>query len=327
MTARRIVLSLASVAAVLGLLSTLHKTASPTLSIATGNPSGVYYPLGGGLASIWSKSLPDINIKAEVTAGSVTNLIQVARGESEVGFTQGDSFTDAIEGKGKFPEPLPLAVLAKLYPNVVHLVTVKGSGIESFSDLRGHKVSVGPPGSGNAVTAWNILRALGFSEADIVVREINYAETTNGLKDGTIDAGFIAAGIGVAAIVELSAARDVALVPFSDEEMAAISARIPAYSAFSVPPGIYRGIDEPVQTPSLWNLLVVNETMDEEVAYRLVAALFENRRSLESISKVARFFTPETAADVGDLPLHPGARRYYDEVLSAPPAASQPPHP
>lgn len=309
------------------LLVATFALATQTLSLATGNPSGLYYPLGGGLASIWSKHVPGVNIKAEVTAGSVTNLIQVAKLESDAGFAQGDSVADAIAGTGSFPHPMPLKILGKMYPNVVHLVTVEGSGIESMKDILGKKISVGPPGSGNAVTAWNILDALGIGEDDFVVRQLNYAETANGLKDGTIDAGFIAAGIGVAAIVELSAARDVALVPFSDEEMAAISARIPAYSAFSVPPGIYRGIDEPVQTPSLWNLLVVNETMDEEVAYRLVAALFENRRSLESISKVARFFTPETAADVGDLPLHPGARRYYDEVLSAPPAASQPPHP
>ena len=288
---------------------------SPTLSIATGNPSGLYYPLGGGLASIWSKHLDDINIKAEVTAGSVTNLIQVAKAESDVGFTQGDAATDAVLGRGRFKKPLPISLLAKLYPNVVHLVTVRGSGIESVSDIRGRRVSVGPPGSGNAVTAWNILAALGIERDEFIVRQLNYTETTNGLKDGTIDAGFIAAGLGVAAVVELSVARNVRLIPFSDDEIAAITSRIPAYSPFSVPPGIYRGVDSPIQTPSLWNLLVVHDDMDPDLAYRLLECFFAYRQELEKISRVAQFFAPETAAAVGSMPLHPGAQRYYGNAL------------
>ena len=294
-----------------------------TLSFATGNPAGIYYPLGGGLSSIWSRHVPGVNMKAEVTAGSVTNLIQIAKHESDVGFSQGDSVADAVVGAGRFPRPMPLAVLGRMYPNVVHLVTIDGSGVDSVEDLKGRRVSMGPPGSGNSVTAWKILDALGITEDEFTVRQLNYAETTNGLKDGTLDAGFIAAGIGVAAVVELAVARKVKLVPFSDQEMDVISAAIPAYTAFSVPPGIYRGVDEPVQTPTLWNMLVVHEEMDEELAYRLLSAIFEYRPDLENISQVARFIEPENAADVGTLPLHPGARRYYEELLGSPSRASR----
>ena len=286
-----------------------------TLSFATGNPSGIYYPLGGGLASIWSRYVDGINIKAEVTAGSVTNLVQVAKHESHVGFAQGDSVADAVAGQGRFPYALPVAILGKMYPNVVHLVTIKGSGITSVEDLKGKKVSVGPPGSGNFVTAWNILNALEITESDFTVRQLNYSETSNGLKNGTIDAGFIAGGLGIAAVVELAVTRKLVLVPFTDEEMKKVSAHISAYTAFSVPPGIYRGIDEPVQTPTLWNLLVVHREMDEDVAYRLIKALFDFRASLENISQVARFIVPESAASIGSLPLHPGAKLYYDEIL------------
>ena len=287
-----------------------------TLSIATGNPSGIYYPLGGGLASIWSRNLNGVNIKAEVTAGSVTNLIQVAKLESEVGLSQSDSVFDAVEGRGKFPRPLPLAVLGKLYPNVVHLVTIAGSGIETVRDLRGRKVSVGPPGSGNAVTAWNILQALDISEDDFVVRQLNYTETSNGLKDGTIDAGFIAAGVGVAAVRELAIARNIELVSFADSEIDSIKTTTPAYSGFSIPAGIYKGVDSPVQTPTMWNLLVVNQNMSTDLAYNLIKAVFDYRKYLLSISQVVSFITHETAIDVGFLPMHPGAERYYDEILA-----------
>ncbi len=288
-----------------------------TLSMATGNPSGIYYPLGGGLASIWSRHVDGVNMKAEVTAGSVTNLVQIAKLESEIGFSQGDSVVDAVAGTGKFPEPMPLKVLGKMYPNVVHLLSIAGSNILSVEDIKNKRVSVGPPGSGNAVTAWNILHALGISEDDFVVRQMNYTETTNGLKDGTLDAGFIAVGIGGSAVVELAMARKIRLVPFSDEEMAEITRQFPAYTAFSVTPGIYRGVDAPVQTPTLWNLLVVNESMSDDLAYRLIATLFDRKAELVNISSVANFIIPETAAAIGDLPLHPGAKRYYDELFAS----------
>lgn len=286
-----------------------------TLSIATGNTNGLYYPLGGGLASIWSRHVDGVNMKAETTAGSVTNLIQVAKGESEVGFTQADALAAALAGSGRFPEPMPLASLGKLYPNVVHLVTIRSTGIESVHDLRGRRVSVGPPGSGNAVTAWNVLEAMGIGEADFTVRQLNYAQMSNGLKDGTLDAGFIAGGVGMPAVVEIGVSRDMVLVPFSEDEIATIIRSEPAYSGFRVPPRVYRGVDEPVLTPTLWNLLVVAGTMEEGLAYDLTRTMLERREDLENISGVASFITPSSARDVGDFPLHPGARRYFDEVL------------
>ena len=285
-----------------------------TLSIATGNTNGLYYPLGGGLASIWSRHVDGVNMKAETTAGSVTNLIQVAKGESEVGFTQADALAAALTGSGRFPEPMPLASLGKLYPNVVHLVTIRSTGIESVHDLRGRRVSVGPPGSGNAVTAWNVLEAMGIGESDFTVRQLNYAQMSNGLKDGTLDAGFIAGGVGMPAVVEIGVSRDMVLVPFSEDEIATIVRSEPAYSGFHVPPGTYRGVEEPVLTPTLWNLLVVSRAMEEGLAYDLTRTMLERREDLESISGVASFITPASARDVGDFPLHPGARRYFDEV-------------
>ena len=191
-----------------------------TLSIATGNTNGLYYPLGGGLASIWSRHLDGVNMKAETTAGSVTNLIQVAKGESEVGFTQADALAAALAGTGRFPEPMPLMSIGKLYPNVVHLVTVRSTGIESVHDLRGRRVSVGPPGSGNAVTAWNVLESMGIGESDFTVRQLNYAQMSNGLKDGTLDAAFIAGGVGMPAVVEIGVSRDMVIVPFTEDERA-----------------------------------------------------------------------------------------------------------
>ncbi len=283
------------------------------LSIATGNPSGTYYPFGGGLASLWSKHIDGMVMKAEVTGASVTNIIQVAKGESEVAITQADVAMDAVQGSGKFPEKLTVSALHTLYPNLVHLVTADNSDIQSVQDIKGKVISIGAPGSGNASATLKILEALGISTDEFTVRNLNYVGTASALKDGHIDAGFIVGGIGLAAMVELSLTRDIRLIPFSDDDMAAIHSKYPAFTAFSVPSGTYKGMEEAVQTASLWNLLVVHDDLPEETAYQMVETTFAYQEALQDIAPVARFMTKENATSLPGIPIHPGALRYFQQ--------------
>lgn len=297
------------------------------LALATGTTAGVYYPLGGAMASRWTRDVPGIVVKAEVSAGSVTNLIQVANGESDIGFGQADAVADAIRGTGRFPEPLPLAVLGRIYPNVVHLLSVAGRGVASVPDLRGKRVSLGPPGSGNEVTARNVLRAVGIGEEDFRVRQMNYNQSINGLKDGTLDAMFLAAGLGVSSVTELGLTRDLVLVPFTPEEIGAVEAENAAYQGLAVPPGVYRGVDAPTLTPSLWNLIVVHRDLPETVARELVASVLAGREEFRSVTRNADFIRIENLDAVGDLPLHPGAGAFFAEERARrglPPAGSPP---
>ena len=144
--------------------------ADRTLSIATGGPAGLYYPFGGGMASVWSKQLTDVNVKAEVTGGSITNVTQVARMESDLGIAMADVTTDAFLGQGLFEQALPLRVLYTAYPNIVHILTLEGSGINTVADLRGKRVAMGAQGSGTAVAAPNVLPGLGVQLDDIAPR-------------------------------------------------------------------------------------------------------------------------------------------------------------
>lgn len=283
-----------------------------TYSIATGSPSGIYYPFGGGLAALWSDHSERINMKAEVTNGSVTNLIQVAKGESEAGISQADAFYAAREGRGKFPEALPVSVLFALYPNLVHLIVPADSDIRTVADLRGRRVSIGAPGSGNMVTAKNILSALGIPLDALDVYHLSYTETAYALKDGGIDAGFIVGGIGVAVVTELALTRPIRLIAFSDTDIAALHAAFPAYAAFSVPEGLYAGMEEPVQTVSLWNFLVVNRSLPDPLAYELTRIAFEQNAALRAIAYPAKFTTAENTRRYAWEFLHPGAKAYFE---------------
>jgi TRAP transporter TAXI family solute receptor len=283
-----------------------------TFAIATGGPAGLYYPFGGGMASIWSRELPHVNVKAEVTGGSVTNVIQVARKESELGIAMADVVTDAYLGSGRFPEPLPLRVLFTSYPNIVHILTLEGSGIESVADMRGKRVSLGAAGSGTAIAAENVLTGLGIAISDIAAAYLSFAETTSALKDGTIDAGFVVGGLGLAAVTELSVTRDLHLVALSDDEVDRLGRQFPAYSEAVIPADTYNGVTRDLQALGIWSAVVVHADVPAALAYELTCTIYRNKDALLKVSPVARAMTIENIHRLPAVPLHEGTQAYLD---------------
>lgn len=281
-----------------------------TFAIATGGTAGMYYPFGGGLASIWSKEVPGVNAKAEVTGGSVTNVIQVARQESELGIAMADVIADAYTGQGRFPEPLPLRVLFTIYPNVVHILTLKENGIRSVEDMRGRRVSLGAAGSGTAVAAENVLTGLDVALTDLSPIFLNFGETTSALKDGTIDAGFVVGGLGLAAVTELAVTRNLHLVALSEQEIARLHARFPTYSGFDIPANTYDKVDHPVAALGIWSAVVVHETFPEELAFAMTCTVYRYRQRLLSVAPVASAMDHSTLNMLPMVPLHPGSARY-----------------
>ena len=285
-----------------------------TFSIATGGTAGLYYPFGGGMASIWSEHLPDVNVKAEVTGGSVTNVVQVARQESEFGLAMADVVTDAFLGQGRFPEPLPLRVLLNAYPNIVHILTLADSGVTTVADLRGKRVSLGASGSGTAIAAENVVTGLGVALDELSAAYLNFGETTSALKDGTIDAGFVVGGLGLAAVTELAVTRDLVLVPLSDADLVTLQNKFPAYAGYQIPGDTYNGIPQPVQALGIWSAVVVHESMPEALAYRLTCTLFAHKEVLLGVSPVAEDMSVANLTKLAAMPLHPGTQRYLQTV-------------
>ncbi|HTE95790.1 MAG TPA: TAXI family TRAP transporter solute-binding subunit, partial [Bradyrhizobium sp.] len=178
-----------------------------TMSIGTGGTGGVYYPLGGAVANVLSKSLPNVQATAEVTGGSVDNLKLIASGQSEMAFTMADAALDALQGQDKFKSgKVPLHALLVVYPNRMHVVTVEGSGIETMADLKGKRVSTGSPGGATEVMAFRVIEAAGLDKDKDMKRErLGVAESVNAIKDRKIDAFFWVGGIPTAAVTDLAA--------------------------------------------------------------------------------------------------------------------------
>ena len=287
------------------------------VSIATGGTGGVYYPYGGGLAKVLNDNLPGVRATAEVTAASVDNLKLIRDGGADIAFVLADTLADAVAGRGAFEgRPVAARSLAVLYSNYTHLVALSSSGVRAVADLRGQVVSTGSPGSGTEVIATRVLRAAGLDpDRDVTRQGLGASESAGALKDGKIAAFFFSGGLPTAAVQDLAHTPGISirLIPTSEVVPALQREYGPLYFALEVPAAAYRGQDAAIGVVGVANVLVVNASMPEALAYDITRLLFEKRSELASIHPEARRLALETASVANPAPFHPGAMKLYRE--------------
>jgi TRAP transporter TAXI family solute receptor len=289
-----------------------------TLSIATGPTGGVYYPLGGGMANLLSKYVPGLAATAESTAGSVANHEFIATGKADIALTMADATWDAYKGQEKFQgKPVNVRALMVLYPNRFHIVTLEGLGINKIADLKGRRVSTGPPRSGTEVKANRVLVAAGLDpEKDIVRERLTVQASADALKDRKIDAFFWSGGVPTAAVTDLAASPGVRIRLIDHAEVVeALNKRYgPLYVRDVIPAKSYPGQERDAQIATIWNVLVARADLPDEVAYNIVKTIFERREEMIRVHGEARNFDfkyQTNAAAV--IPFHPGAAKYFRE--------------
>src|SRR5512138_3533452 len=245
-----------------------------TIAIGTGGTGGVYYPLGGGLANVLSKTLPGIQATAEVTGGAVDNLKLINAGRSEIAFSMVDAALDAYKGQDKFKgTEVPVRTLMVLYPNQMHVVTIEGTGVEKMADLKGKRVSTGSGGSATEVMAFRVIEAAGLDKDKDMKRErLGVAESVNAIKDRKIDAFFWVGGIPTAAVTDLAATPGIKMKLIDHDEVAdAMNKKYgPLYVRSTIPAGSYAGQDKANDEVDVWNILVTNDKMSDQMAYNIV---------------------------------------------------------
>ncbi|EFI41656.1 TRAP transporter solute receptor, TAXI family [Peptoniphilus sp. oral taxon 386 str. F0131] len=288
------------------------------LSIATGGTGGTYYPLGGALATIINNANIGLQANAQATGASVENIKLIHNGDAEIAFIQNDTSYYAVNGIELFAEDTEkyddLRALACLYPEVVQIVASDSSGIQTIDDLKGKKVAVGAPGSGVEVNARQVLEAHGISYDDLAkVDYLSFAEATDQIKNGQIDATFIVAAIPSSSVTELATTHDVHLVPIAEEVANKLIEKYPYYTYKEVDATEYRNQGDKVPSVVVQAMLVVNQSMSEENAYNITKAMFENLDVLGESHARGKDVSLETALDGMSIEVHPGAQKYYDE--------------
>lgn len=199
--------------------------------ILTGGTVGTYFPIGGVIANAISNppgsrpcneggscGVPGLVATSVASNGSMTNAAAIGSGTAQSGFVQSDiaywayTGTAIYEGRGKIDA---LRVISNLYPESIHLVARRGSGIKSVADLKGKRVSLDEPGSGTLVDARMILAAYGLTEKDLVASYLPAQRVADSLKEGAIDAFFNVSGWPQSSVAELATTVGIELVPIS----------------------------------------------------------------------------------------------------------------
>ena len=286
------------------------------INVLTGGTSGVYYPLGVALSQIYGKALPNVKATVQATKASAENLNLLQGGRGEIGFTLGDALSDAWKGdeESGFKTPLKkLRGVAAIYPNYIQIVASADSGIKTLADLKGKRLAVGAPKSGTELNARAILKGAGLSYKDLgKVEYLPFGESVELMKNRQLDATLISAGLGVAALRDLSVSVKIVIVPVPIDVVAKVGD--PAYQPGMIPAKTYEGQNANVATAYVQNFLVTHEAVSAETVYQMTKAMFANLDQLSASHSAAKSIRKEGAIIGMPIPLHPGAEKYYREV-------------
>ncbi len=281
------------------------------LNLLTGGTQGTYYALGGTFADFISKET-GIKTTAEVSQASAANMTALQEGKGEIAFVQSDIAYYATEGTMMFEGKKidSIAALGALYPETVQLVTTEASGIKTYADLKGKKVSVGAPGSGTYANADQLLEIHGLKMDDIKAQNLDFGESTDGLQSGQIDAAFITAGTPTGAVEALNATTKVNIIGMDAGKADELIAKYPYYTKDTVKKGTY-GIAKDTETVSVLAMLAVKKDLPEDVVYSMTKAIYDNAGKISHAK--GEFIKAKTGLEGISIDVHPGAKKYFDE--------------
>jgi len=285
--------------------------ADKRMSIGTASMGGAYYPVGTGIASLVNKYVPQVDVRVEVTGGAVENPRLVGGGKTDLGIANTSTAYFARRGMKPYPKALPIQALAYMYPSTLHMVTRKDFDVRTLADIKGRRVAVGPAGGGTISLLGRLLTVFDMSIKDFKPNYISYKDGSLALQDGNVDASILLAGAPTSAVLELSVRTPIRFLRVEESDIQKFLKKFPYYVRVVIPKSYYK-TEGDVLSVGAGNVLIVNEAMSEDLAYKITAALYnhvEEFRKVHPATKVVNL----KAAPNAVIPLHPGAARYYGE--------------
>ncbi len=291
------------------------------VTIGTGGVTGVYYPTGGAIARLVNKGKKEHGLRATVesTGGSIYNLNAIRAGELDMGVAQSDWQYHAYHGTSKFKKQGPnkdLRSVFSIHSEPFTVVARADAGIKNFKDLKGKRVNIGNPGSGQRGTMEVVMEKMGWTKADFkLASELKAAEQSKALCDNKIDAMVYVVGFPNGSIKEATTSCDAVLVNVEGPEIDALVAEKPYYKKAVIPGGMYRGTDADTKTFGVAATFVTSSKVPEKVIYNIVKAVFENFDQFKKLHPAFATLKKEEMIKAGlSAPLHAGAVKYYKEA-------------
>ena len=282
----------------------------------TGGNQGTYYAFTTAVGQILSTD--DYKFVVQSTGGSQANIEMIEDGEAQFAIVQNDVMNYAYEGTNGFSAPVTcFSAIGCVYAEVCQVIATKASGIKTIADLKGKNVAVGDAGSGVYYNATQILAAAGIDiDKDINKTAASFGDAATLLKDGAIDAAFITAGTPTPAVSDLATSTDIVAVDLGEDVIAKLMNDYPFYAKHEYTSADYAFVgDEKSTTVAIMATFIVTNDMSEEQAYEITKNLWESQEEIAVAHAKGKEMSKDTAAAaIGNVPLHPGAEKYYKEI-------------
>lgn len=300
------------VVALAGLAAGCGGDAGPSrfVSLGTAGTGGIYYPLGGTIASLLSTADSARQYNAEVTGGSLENVTRLREGEIELGMSIGTTIYEAYTGGVGFDSAFSdLRVVAPLYPNQGHVLVPEGSDVESVADFRGGRLSVGSAGSGTEQFSGQLLAAYDLSYDDVDERFLTFTESAQALGDASIDGAIFSVGYPASAALQAISTAGARLVAVDSAHVERLREEHPYYDHGVIPAGAYPGLERDVPAVAMMNWIVAREDLDPEVVRGVLDVLEGRRKELVATTDIARQIDLGRLSDA-PIPVHPAAEEW-----------------
>jgi len=292
------------------------------VTIGTGGVTGVYYPTGGAISRMLNKKSADYDIKATVesTGGSVYNINAVMSGDLEFGIAQSDRQYQAYNGLAEWSGAGPqkdLRAVFSIHPESITLIASAESGVKSVKDLKGKRVNIGNPGSGQRQNSIDVLSAFGLGLEDIKAEQVKAVEAPGLLQDEKIDAFFYTVGHPNGNIKEATSGRiKVGIVSIVGGGLDALLTKNPYYAKAVIPAKFYPNAENKVDADSIGvkATFVASAKLDDEIVYAITKEVFDNLEEFKKLHPAYAVLTKENMLQGLSAPIHKGALKYYEEA-------------
>jgi uncharacterized protein len=289
--------------------------AAQQVTFMTGPQGGVWIPLGGALKGMWEKAISGLQVSAIPGAG-IANVRGVDEDKAQIGFGNTITTVDGIAGRPPYPRKITkVCHVASLYPQYFQVVVRTDAKINSIADLKGKSIVVQPKGNTAEVVTQDILAANGLSYSQLKVSfQAAYTDAVDLVKDGHAHGMTLGTTVPSSAVMDLASARDVKLLPVTDEMVTAMRKTNRGYIKVAIPPNTYAKQDKAVEVIGYATHLVVACSLPEQLVYNMVKTMAANVSDLAAVNKAITGLTPKMMAEDVGVPFHPGAAKYYKEV-------------
>jgi len=306
-------------AAPLALVSLPAAAGDTFVRMVSGPSGGSWYPLGAKIMQVFDEQVEGIST-SNTSGGGISNVLAVNGGDAEIGWSYAHTSFNGYSGKGKFSKPQPdVRHFATLYPAMFQVAVPTDSPIQGFEDMKDKNISPGKAKWTGTAFAESIIKAYGFGFDDIranggTVQHVSYTESVALMKDGHIDVFMAATSMPQASFIELQHSPGIRFIGLPEDTMNEIIAANPGYIPGLMPAGVYESIKEDLHTLGIVTNMVVSADLSDELVYNMCKVFWANHAAFAEVKGIWNSVKLENALDGAAIPLHPGAKRCYDEL-------------